>query len=333
MRDAHTRTNCTLDDAVEGCCEAFPRAGPALAHNRRVTRRAQLAPALGERFSVAAARAMGVPAGRLRASDLHSPFSGARSLTPTDALRERCFAYLPVAPPRFAFSHVTAARLYGMALPSRLERERPLDVSVPLGSSHPRRRGIAAHRVAALDVRDLAGLPLLAPAPTWLQLARWLEPDELVVAGDSLVRRKGRLTDLATLHAAVDAATRARGVRSCRAALADIRPGTDSAQESRLRLEIVRAGLPEPVVGHTVHHEGAFVGTPDLAYPLQRIAIEYQGSAHWRDEAAVAADIARREMFIRAGWRVLEVTASRLRNAGRVAGEVAALLAETPQRR
>lgn len=276
---------------------------------------------------------LGVPRGRLRASDLRAPFSGTRSTVPTQELWERCFSYLAVAPPKFAFSDVTAARLHGMALPMRLEGEGPIDVAVPLGSSQPRRRGVAAHRVTALDIRDLAGLPVLAPAPTWLQLARWLDVDELVVAGDSLVQRKGRLTDLATLRAAVDAAGHTRGVRRSRAALADIRPGTDSAQESRLRLEIVRAGLPEPVIGHTVFHEGAFVGTPDLAYRPQRIAIEYQGSTHWRDEAAVAADIARREMFIRAGWRVLEVTASRLRSSGRIAGELAALLAETPPRR
>jgi hypothetical protein len=57
------------------------------------------------------------------------------------------------------------------------------------------------------------------------------------------------------------------------------------------------------------------------------------GNTLWRDEAAVAADIARREMFIRAGWRVLEVTASRLRNPGPLVGELLALLAETPSGR
>ncbi|MFZ2964045.1 MAG: hypothetical protein WA006_05100 [Rhodoglobus sp.] len=298
-----------------------------------MTRRGDLDPRLGMQFAVSAARDAGVPRSRLRASDLQAPFNGARSTTPITGVVGLCRAYLPVAPARFAFSHVIAARLYGIALPSRLEGERALDVSVPLGSTPPRRRGVTAHRATELDIREFEGLPLLAPCVVWLQLARSLDVDELVVAGDSLVRRKGRLTDLATLHAAVDAAANARGVRRSRAALADIRPGTDSAQESRLRLEIVRAGLPEPVIGHTVFHEGAFVGTPDLAYRPQRIAIEYQGSTHWRDEAAVAADIARREMFIRAGWRVLEVTASRLRSSGRIAGELAALLAETPPRR
>jgi hypothetical protein len=297
-----------------------------------VTRRAHLDPALGASFSVAAARAVGVTPSRLRASDLRAPFTGARSTLPTDGLVELCRAYLPVAPARFAFSHVTAGRLYGMALPSRLERERPLDVSVPLGTGHPRRRGVIAHRVSELDLHELRGLPVVRPAVAWRQLAPVLELDELVVAGDSLLRRKGRLAEVESLRTALDAASHARGIRRCRAALADLRPGTDSAQESRLRLTIVRAGLPEPRIGNTVFHEGAFVGTPDLAYPLQRIAIEYEGSTHWRDEAAVAADIARREQFIRAGWRVLEVTASRLRITGAVTGELAALLAETPPR-
>jgi hypothetical protein len=280
---------------------------------------------------VVAARAAGVSAGRLRASDLDVPFRGARSVAPTLDLLDRCRAYLPVAPTRFAFSHVTAALLYGIPLPARLS-SRPLDVSVPLGSTQPRRRGVSAHRLGEFDIRQREGLPVLAPDAVWLQLARWLDLDELVVAGDSLVRRKGRLTDLGTLRQRVDAAASARGIRACRAALADVRAGTDSAQESRLRLAIVRAGLPEPLIGHTVFHAGAFVGTPDLAYPHERIAIEYQGHPHWRDEAAVASDIARRELFIRAGWRVLEVTSSRLRKPGSLAGEITALLAESPRR-
>lgn len=298
-----------------------------------MTRRGDLDPRLGVQFSVSAARDAGVPRSRLRASDLQTPFNGARSTTPITELIGLCRAYLPVAPSRFAFSHVTAARLYGITLPARLEGERALDVAVPLGSSQPRRRGVTAHRVGELGIRELRDLPLLAPCVVWLQLARWLDVDELVVAGDSLVRRKGRLTDLATLQESVDAAANARGIRACRAALADVRAGTDSAQESRLRLAIVRAGLPEPSIGHRVFREGAFVGTPDLAYPVERIAIEYQGHTHWEDEAAVASDIARRELFIRADWRVLEVTSSRLRKVGSLTGEIAALLAEMPSNR
>lgn len=77
----------------------------------------------------------------------------------------------------------------------------------------------------------------------------------------------------------------------------------------------MRGGLPEPVVGHTVFDDdGFFVGTPDLAYVKERIAIEYQGSDHWTNRDVFEDDILRRELFERARWRVILVTDRRLQH-------------------
>jgi len=283
-----------------------------------------------EQFSVGDGYSEGLTRATMRR--MPAPFRGARDLSAPSAaanryerahadLVRRCRAYVPVAPVGFAFSHRTAAALYRLPLP---RADEVLDVSVT--GQPPRRAGVRGHRGLA-GVRLLRGLPLVHPEIAWLQLAPLLTLDELVVAGDALVGRKLRLATLELLQATVVAASRMRGVAAARAALVDIRTGTDSPPESVLRLILVRAGLPEPLTRCTVFHEGAFVGTPDLAYPDQRIAIEYEGEHHRTDAATYEDDIYRREMFERAGWRVYLVTAERLRRPAAVVAQVRSLLA------
>jgi G:T-mismatch repair DNA endonuclease (very short patch repair protein) len=282
---------------------------------------------LGDAFSVAEGRAAGLSPQQLRNPRLLSHFSGSRSRRRgADLLLERCAAYVPVAPDGFRFSHVTAAVLYGMPLPSRLERRPELHVAVRRGAPAPRHRGVVGHRISDTRLATPRGFPCVTPELAWLQLAAMLTLDELVVAGDHLVRRKRPSSTIELLAQVV--AGRARGAVLARRALRDIRPGTDSPQESRMRLILLRAGLPEPVIGFRVHHDGYFVGTPDLAYVAERIAIEYEGEHHRLDAKVFRDDIDRRELFESAGWRVMRVTADNLRDAVRFVARVTRLLAE-----
>ncbi len=162
-----------------------------------------------------------------------------------------------------------------------------------------------------------------------MSLAGVLSIDELVVAGDFLVRRKRPLSTLPLLREAVARMARMRGASRLRQAVQEVRPGTDSPPESRVRLVIVRSGLPEPTVGHTViDTDGYFVGTPDLAYIPERIAIEYEGDGHRTDARVFRDDIARRELFEIAGWRVLRVTSDDLRDTVHLVERVRRLLAQ-----
>jgi hypothetical protein len=82
-----------------------------------------------------------------------------------------------------------------------------------------------------------------------------------------------------------------------RRAAALVRAGVDSPMETRLRLLIVLAGLPEPEVDHRVHaDDGTLLRRYDLSYLPHRLIIEYDGRQHadseeqwltdlWRDEA------------------------------------------------
>jgi hypothetical protein len=89
-----------------------------------------------------------------------------------------------------------------------------------------------------------------------------------------------------------------------------LRPGVDSPQETRLRLIIVRAGLPEPDVNVPVFDAaGEWIGSPDLGYGAYRIALQYEGDVHRSNPRRWRQDIARDEAFADAGWLVLRTTA------------------------
>lgn len=307
-----------------------------------MSRAAPLPEGLPPAFSVPAARASGVSRSRLRASDLVAPFRGSRMSRP-DALPSdrferarvlllaRCTGYVPVAPTGFRFSHVTAALLYGMPLPDRFVADETLDVAVTPGTQPPRGRGVRGHRVSDAGLRRVAGFPVVVPELAWLQLAPLLTADELVIAGDHLVRRKRTASSHAALRAIMERAG-TRGVIAARAALGEIRSGTDSPRETVMRLIIVRAGLPEPVIGYRVHHDGSFIGTPDLAYVRERVAIEYEGEPHWRDPRVFREDIERRELFERASWRVFRVTNDHIVFPNRLISRLSELLRERTPR-
>jgi len=249
-------------------------------------------------------------------------------------LLDRCRDYLPVAPPDFRFAGLTAAALYGMPLPQRFARRETLEVAVPATAQRPRRRGIVGSRLAVMPRPVVkVGLPVLPPEQVWLSLARVLSVDELVVAGDYLVRRKGPATSLERLTAEVAIAKGRPGSVRAREALALVRAGTDSPKETAVRLLIVRAGLPEPVVGHRViDADGNFVGVPDLAYIAEKIALDYDGAIHRTDERVFLDDIERRERFEDVGWRYVRVSKEHLKRSGTFLERVRRLLRERAPR-
>jgi hypothetical protein len=174
-------------------------------------------------------------------------------------------------------------------------------------TSRARTAGVLGHRSVNTPVVSVRGFPITEPTRLFLELACILSLDELIIAGDGLVRRKRPPTTLESLSKLL-ANRDARGVRLARAALREVRPGTDSPMETRLRLLITRAGLPEPVIGHTIRDRNSgFVGTPDLAYVDERIAIEYEGSVHRDDPRVFREDILRRELTQEADWYVIRV--------------------------
>ncbi|WP_306233763.1 endonuclease domain-containing protein [Agrococcus beijingensis] len=275
-------------------------------------------------FSIAAARSAGVPASRLRRADLVRPWIGVRSTVAPHDLPSHAAAFAQRMRTGHVFAGVTAARLWGMPVASLWKPEEPLVVGVPAGTPRTRVTGVRTREFdpRRLGPTELDGLPILAPAATVMSLARDTEHRDLVALVDALVTPSRWYPDLRLpKRAYADIAALAAFARRCRglhgaaafsAAVDDARAGADSPQETRTRLVIVAAGLPEPVLQHPIRADGRRIAVVDLAYPHWRIAIEYEGEGHLKDPAQWAKDIRRYERLEALGWIVIRVTKSDL---------------------
>ncbi|QIM20312.1 hypothetical protein G7075_02735 [Phycicoccus sp. HDW14] len=221
----------------------------------------RLPPLPGGALSLGSARALGMSDHDWRDERLVRVTEGVRSLYRPADLRERARAFALALPEDCAFSHVTAARLWGIPLPAALERDELLDVMRTSGRGYVERAGCRSHRgLERRDVHELDGLRVTSLADTWVDLGdvRASRPgrDDLVVAGDAVatlwappgVRRTALDVDAAVvpLRRALEARGSPRGRRVLDDALALVRPGVRSPMESRSRLLFVDAGFPEP---------------------------------------------------------------------------------------
>ncbi|MCJ1713113.1 hypothetical protein [Curtobacterium sp. VKM Ac-2922] len=152
------------------------------------------------------------------------------------------------------------------------------------------------------------GVPISTPTDTFVALGTMLTIDELVIAGDALVGWLGWVT-LDELRAAVRRRRGMRGVRRLRAALLEIRPGSQSPGETRARLVLTRHGLPEPALNHDVVVDGVWIARVDLAFPEARVAIEYESDLHRTDPATFKKDLTRGEHLKDVDWWLVRITA------------------------
>lgn len=190
-----------------------------------------------------------------------------------------------------------------------------LEVVVPRGCVVPQRAGVRA-RTAAVPpddrmLLDPPGVPCLRPVRAAADLLRALPLVEAVVVADA-VQHAG-LAEADVLARELTAHAGLRGVRRAARALelSDLR--AESPPETRVRLALVRAGLV-PVPQHVVRDgHGREVARVDLAFPAQRVAVEYDGRAVHERQDVFVRDRQRQNELVRAGWLVLRFTAADLR--------------------
>lgn len=181
-------------------------------------------------------------------------------------------------PPQGALAGHSAAALLGAdCSPANA----PAEVIVPRGEVG-KRRGLVVRQdtLAPTETCVVGGFRVTTPFRTAWDLGRRLRLTEAVVALDALTR-VGRLEPSALLHGPPGA----RGCRQLRRAVELANPLAESAMETRLRLLLVLAGLPVPVLQYrVVDGRGTVLARVDLAYPAARLAIEYDGTDHFDDE-------------------------------------------------
>lgn len=192
----------------------------------------------------------------------------------------------------------------------------------------PRRRGVVGHRGQFFDdeIVTLHGLYITSRPRTWLDCARKMDINEITVVADYLLRRprpefEGRSEPYCTREELEDMLDRhwgTPGIRKARLALEQACVGADSAPETRLRLALSRAGLPQAEVNLPTELSPGVVRQPDLAYREQRVAVEYEGEGH-SDSQQIVKDIEREEDFSRAGWMLVRISKRHMTGDARAA--------------
>jgi hypothetical protein len=229
----------------------------------------------------------------------------------------RCTGVALVLPPGASIGGHSAAAWHGAPFASATD---PVTVIRPPGLLWKGPREVRVHQSELahneIEVRD--GVPVTSPWRTAWDVAA-LEPLGTAVAALDAMVREGTV-DEAGLGAMAIAGAGRWGVGRVRRAFPLIDPRAESPPESRVRVALVLAGL-EPIPQYEVWEDGALLGRVDLAFPNERLVIEYEGAYHF-EGTQITRDDARFQRLIAAGWRVIRLSAVDLRALDAVVARV-----------
>ena len=212
-------------------------------------------------------------------------------------------AYLRVLPQGCtAVDGISALQLWGVGIGS----EKPYRF-VTTASHHSVRENIRIRRTTELPPTTSF---VVDPIPALVAARRELGLVGLVVAGDWLIRI-GK-AEYAEVHDAL-ADTVGAHSRVARRAAELVRKGSESPRESRLRLLLVLAGLPEPECNVEIWDEFGFLARVDLYLREWRVAGEYEGDHHRTDPETYAKDLKRHEKLAAFGVLSVRVAKEHLR--------------------
>jgi len=217
-------------------------------------------------------------------------------------------------------SHVTAGRLWQLD-GVRDASSRP-EVTIPRRCDR-RSSLVIVHRTLSLPRSDrdrVEGIVVTSVTRTLVDLAASLGPSELELAVEDAFRR-GLTTPVRLRHRFAQLEGRGRPGSQRLRALLDARgsrPSTGSAAEVRLEQLMVKIGLPRPVRQYRIKHDGRAIRV-DFAYPDRRLAVEYDGLRWHTGRARIENDAERRNLLRDAGWSLVTITATMMRDRGRAA--------------
>ncbi|MFC4942790.1 endonuclease domain-containing protein [Pseudonocardia sp. GCM10023141] len=218
-----------------------------------------------------------------------------------------------------ALAGYSAAEVHGA---SCAPQGAPAEIVLRFGYRRKSEPMLVVHRdtVDAAEITTVDGLLVTTPQRTATDLARWAPSlTEAVVAVDALCHA----CELAPAEA-VRARPGARGAARLPEVIALADPLAESPMETRIRLAIVLAGLPRPVLQHPV---GPY--RLDMSYPELRLGIEYDGREHLTPERALH-DLTRQAYLTRDGWHLLRFPAAEVFRPAQLAARVRAERAERP---
>jgi very-short-patch-repair endonuclease len=223
-------------------------------------------------------------------------------------LRRRIDAVLLGAPPSAVVSHLTAAAVWRFEVPLVAD-DGLVHLTVPPGSRVRSRadRRIHSSEIPAAETRTVRGLLVTSPSRTWLDLAGSVPPGALLAVTDQMLARGFPSDEFPRI---LERAAGRRGVAAARRILPWADPLAGSPMESVLRWLLLEAGLPRPVLQYVVRdRHGRFLGQVDLAWPEERVIVEFDGDVH-RERDVFVRDVRRQNGIVLAGWQILRFTSA-----------------------
>ena len=243
--------------------------------------------------------------------------------------RLRAEAVAEVSARTAAACDLTAAHLWSLTVPSGFGLEidaQACAIATRRGGNRHRSAGVRGRRLTLpqehLTVLD--GTLITTPARTWLDCAEMTSFQDTVAMGDAILRAK--LCSTQDLEDMVRWGRGRRGIRTARAALPILDAGSESPAESWVRAALVKGGVPRPVCNFTVIVNGREFRL-DLAWPEQKVAVEYDGAEHHGPDRR-HHDERRRALLRAAGWRIIVLRKEDLGDAPRVIKAVLNALAD-----
>jgi hypothetical protein len=228
-----------------------------------------------------------------------------------------------VLPQGAGFCGLSAAVLWGV--PEVASPLDPVEVVLPEGRRWHPGDGVRVRRSSEpVRLEQVGRWRCTGRLNTAVELIRRGSEDDAVVLLDRLL--VAGMVQLEDVRDAVARLSRGRGSGQARRVAALAVAFAESPQETRLRLVLVRAGLPTPVAQFRVFDDEGFVARVDLAYPDLRIAIEYDGLWH-AERRAFLDDRRRLNRLVAAGWTVVHVTVEDLRRPERLVARIRRLRA------
>jgi very-short-patch-repair endonuclease len=243
-----------------------------------------------------------------RIGRIHGIHRGVYALVPPEALPPLGLEHAAVLAcgPQALLSHHSAAAAWGIR-PARLG---DVEVAVVGRDAGRHRDGIRVHRFAKLhdrDIRVCAGMPIVSPARTLMDIAGGLSEREFERAFDEALIRE--LMTVGDVRATIAHYPRRPGA-SRLANLADPDRNTTATRSAaeELVLELVRrARLPAPEVDVQV---GRF--RADFLWRSERVIVEVDGYKYHRGRFPFERDHERDAEHTHVGFLVLRVTTRQL---------------------
>lgn len=170
--------------------------------------------------------------------------------------------------------------------------------------------GIVAHSwsIAPEEICMIGGVDATTPARTAFDIGRTRPLDQAIPIVDALMNAtRVSPADVAAIAAAHPGA---RGVAELPGLLDLVDGGAESPQETRVRLILVRGGIPRPETQIEFRDLRIRV---DMGWRAWKVAVEYDGIQHWADRRQRSWDIDRLALLEEAEWMVIRVSSDMLK--------------------